>query len=101
MAVDLLTDILLQPLFDAEELEREKSVVLQEIKMVEDTPDDLIHDLFAAQVWEGHPLGRPILGTRQAVQEYGGHAAHRHFLEPFTPPLLIKAEAGNRIPGGV
>jgi len=47
LAVDLLTDILLHPVFDAEELEREKSVVLQEIKMVEDTPDDLIHDLFA------------------------------------------------------
>src|SRR2546422_56430 len=67
LAVDLLTDILLHPVFDAEELEREKSVVLQEIKMVEDTPDDLVHDLFAAQLWEGHPLGRPILGTREAV----------------------------------
>src|SRR5207249_8472605 len=56
LAVDLLTDILLHPLFNAEELEREKSVVLQEIKMVEDTPDDIIHDLFAAQIWAGHPL---------------------------------------------
>ena len=67
LAVDLLTDILLHPLFDAEELEREKSVVLQEIRMVEDTPDDIIHDLFAAQIWGGHPLARPILGTRELV----------------------------------
>jgi len=59
LAVDLLTDILLNPLFNADELEREKSVVLQEIKMVEDTPDDVIHDLFAGKIWEGHPLGRP------------------------------------------
>src|SRR5437867_7506328 len=95
MAVDLLTDILLHPLFDAEELEREKSVVLQEIKMVEDTPDDLIHDLFAAQVWEGHPLGRPILGTRQAVQEYRRDAVHGHFVEAYTPPRIIIAVAGN------
>ncbi|HYS16148.1 MAG TPA: pitrilysin family protein, partial [Candidatus Binatia bacterium] len=70
LAVDLLTDILLHPLFNADELEREKSVVLQEIKMVEDTPDDIIHDLFAAQIWGGHPLGRPILGSREAVTGY-------------------------------
>jgi hypothetical protein len=68
LAVDLLTDILLHPLFDAEELEREKSVVLQEIRMVEDTPDDIIHDLFAAQIWGGHPLARPILGTGERRQ---------------------------------
>ncbi len=95
MAVDLLTDILLHPLFDAEELEREKSVVLQEIKMVEDTPDDLIHDLFAAQVWDGHPLGRPILGTRTAVQAYQREQVHGHFLEQYTPSKVIIAVAGN------
>ena len=55
LAVDLLTDILLQPLFAADDIEKEKAVVLQEIKMVEDTPDDLIHDLFAEQVWAGPP----------------------------------------------
>ena len=74
LAVDLLTDILLHPLFDAEELEREKSVVLQEIRMVEDTPDDVIHDLFAAQVWGNHPLGRPILGTRELVTGFSRDA---------------------------
>jgi predicted Zn-dependent peptidase len=95
MAVELLTDILLHPLFDAEELEREKSVVLQEIKMVEDTPDDLIHDLFAAHVWDGHPLGRPILGSRDAVQGYGRDAVHGHFVEHYAPPSIIIAVAGN------
>ena len=95
MAVDLLTDILLHQRFDAEELEREKSVVLQEIKMVEDTPDDLIHDLFAAHVWDGHPLGRPILGSREAVQGYGRAAVHDHFLEHYAPPRIIIAVAGH------
>jgi predicted Zn-dependent peptidase len=95
MAVDLLTDILLHPLFEAEELEREKSVVLQEIKMVEDTPDDLIHDLFAAQVWDGHPLGRPILGSRGAVQGYGRDAVHGHFVSHYAPPKIIIAVAGH------
>jgi predicted Zn-dependent peptidase len=95
LAVDLLTDILLHPAFDAEELEREKSVVLQEIKMVEDTPDDVIHDLFAAQVWEHHPLGRPILGTREAVSGYGRDTIHEHFVEHYVPPKIIIAVAGN------
>ncbi len=95
LAVDLLTDILLHPLFDAEELEREKSVVLQEIKMVEDTPDDLIHDLFSAQVWAGHPLGRPILGSREAVSAYGREEVHTHFVEHYVPPKIIIAVAGN------
>jgi predicted Zn-dependent peptidase len=95
LAVDLLTDILLHPLFNAEELEREKSVVLQEIKMVEDTPDDVIHDIFAEQVWAGHPLGRPILGTREAVAGFGRETIFSHFTEEYVPPRIIIAVAGN------
>ena len=95
LAVDLLTDILLHPLFDAEELEREKSVVLQEIKMVEDTPDDVIHDLFAEQIWSGHPLGKPILGTRELVESFGRDTIATHFAEEYVPPRIIIAVAGN------
>jgi predicted Zn-dependent peptidase len=95
LAVDLLTDILLHPLFDAEELEREKSVVLQEIRMVEDTPDDVVHDLFAAQIWAGHPLGRPILGTRELVTGFGRETIAEHFGEEYVPPRIIIAVAGN------
>jgi predicted Zn-dependent peptidase len=94
-AVDLLTDILLHPLFDAEELEREKSVVLQEIKMVEDTPDDIIHDIFAAQVWPGHPLGRPILGTRERVNGFEREVVREYFHGEYVPPTIIVAVAGN------
>src|SRR2546429_3187575 len=89
LAVDLLTDILLHPLFNADELEREKSVVLQEIKMVEDTPDDIIHDLFAAQIWAGHPLGRPILGSREAVTGYARQEALGHFTHQYEPTRVI------------
>jgi predicted Zn-dependent peptidase len=95
LAVDLLTDILLHPLFNAEELEREKSVVLQEIKMVEDTPDDVIHDIFAAQVWAGHPLGRPILGTRELVNSFSRDLILGHFGDEYVPPRIIIAVAGN------
>jgi predicted Zn-dependent peptidase len=95
MAVDLLTDILLHPLFQAEELEREKSVVLQEIKMVEDTPDDVIHDLFAAQIWGAHPLARPILGTRESVNAFARETVREHFDGEYVPPRVVIAVAGN------
>jgi predicted Zn-dependent peptidase len=95
LAVELLTDILLHPLFNADEIEREKSVVLQEIKMVEDTPDDVIHDIFADQVWRDHPLGRPILGTRDTVTGFSREAVLGYFEEEYTPPRIIIAVAGN------
>jgi predicted Zn-dependent peptidase len=94
-AVELLTDILLHPRFDAEELEREKSVVLQEIKMVEDTPDDIIHDIFAEQVWADHPLGRPILGTRERVSNFERQTVLDYFGEEYVPPTIIVSVAGN------
>ena len=67
LAVDLLSDIFLNSKFDAEEVEKERLVVLQEIRMVEDTPDDIIHDMFMEEFWKGHPLGRPILGRAKGV----------------------------------
>src|SRR5205814_1716314 len=60
-----------------------------------DTPDDLIHDLFAAQMWEGHPLGRPILGTREAVTGDGRGIVLGHFGEEYVPPRIMIAVAGN------
>jgi predicted Zn-dependent peptidase len=66
-AVDLLTDLFLFSKFDAEEIEKERRVVLQEINMMEDTPDDLIHDLFHQHFWQGHPLGMSILGDAESV----------------------------------
>ncbi|BCR04834.1 peptidase M16 [Desulfuromonas versatilis] len=67
LAIDLLADIALHSLFDLDELEKERKVILQEIYMVEDAPEDLVHDLFTQNFWPGHPLGRPILGSRESV----------------------------------
>ena len=70
LAVDLLSDIVMRPAFAPDEIEREKKVILEEIKMVEDTPDDLVHELFTQHFWEGHPLGRPdprLEGDRRGV----------------------------------
>ncbi len=95
LAVDLLTDILRHPLFGTEDIEKEKTVVLQEIKMVEDTPDDLIHDLFAERVWPGHPLGRPILGRREVIQGLSRDTIRGHFQQEYSPAKITVAVAGN------
>jgi len=66
-AVDLLSEIVLEPAYDPAELERERAVILQEIASVEDTPEELVHVLGAEHFWSAHPLGRPVLGTRESV----------------------------------
>jgi predicted Zn-dependent peptidase len=95
LAVDLLTDILMHPRFGAEDLEKEKSVVHQEIKMVEDTPDDLVHDLFAERIWPDHPLGRPILGTWDQVRSYDRDTVAEHFAGEYVPGRITVAMAGH------
>ena len=95
LAVELLADILLHPLFAADDIEREKTVVFQEFSMVEDTPDDLIHDLFAERVWPGHPLGRPILGDKKIIQALDRDIVLGHFREEYCPDRITIAAAGN------
>jgi predicted Zn-dependent peptidase len=95
LAVDLLADILRHPLFGADDIEREKTVVLQEFNMVEDTPDDLIHDLFAQRIWPGHPLGRPILGDKKIVQGFDRDTVLGHFREEYCPERIVIAAAGH------
>jgi predicted Zn-dependent peptidase len=95
LAVDLLTDILMRSRFDPSDIEKEKSVVFQEIKMVEDTADDLVHDLFAERVWAGHPLGRPILGRWDVVRGLGRDVILGHFEEEYAPSRIVIAAAGH------
>ena len=95
LAVDLLADIVLRPAFAADELEREKKVILEEIKMVEDTPDDLVHELFTQHFWEGHPLGRPILGTRETVDALTADTLSEYFRGAYVASNMIVSAAGN------
>lgn len=69
LAIDLISDIVLNSVFELDEIEKERRVILQEIYMLEDTPDDYVHDLFSQTFWQKHPLGRPILGSRDSVGE--------------------------------
>ena len=95
LAADLLADILLHPRFDAGDIEREKGVVLQEFGMVEDTPDDVIHDLFAERIWPQHPLGRPILGDRKIVQGFERGTLLDYFRTEYCPERITIAAAGH------
>ena len=94
-AVDVLSDIVMNPRFSPDDLEREKKVVLEEIKMVEDTPDDLVHELFTENFWADHPLGRPILGTKDTVESLTAEGLGRYFRGTYTAPNLIVAAVGN------
>ncbi|HEX5473833.1 MAG TPA: pitrilysin family protein [Vicinamibacterales bacterium] len=95
LAVDLLSDIVLNPEFAGDELEREKKVILEEIKMVEDTPDDLVHELFTQHFWEGHPLGRPILGSPETVEAFTPDILRDYFQGAYVAKNVIVSAAGN------
>jgi predicted Zn-dependent peptidase len=94
-ALDLLTDIVVAPAFTAEDVESERSVILEEIKMVEDTPDDLVHEMFVTAFWPDHPLGRPILGTEETVNRLMRNQIREHYAETFHPANMIFAASGN------
>jgi predicted Zn-dependent peptidase len=95
LAVDILSDIVLRPAFHEIDIEREKKVILEEIKMVEDTPDDLVHELFTQAFWEGHPLGRPILGTKESVEAITQQRLRDHFRGAYAAENVIISAAGN------
>jgi len=95
LAVDILSDIVLNPAFADPDIDREKKVVLEEIKMVEDTPDDLVHELFTQHFWEGHPLGRPILGTPETVEALDHRTLAEYFRNAYVAPNIVISAAGN------
>jgi predicted Zn-dependent peptidase len=95
LALDILADIVRNPAFSADDVEREKKVVVEEIKMVEDTPDDLVHELFTQGFWANHPLGRPILGTKETVESFTPALLREYFAKAYTARNLIVAAVGN------
>ena len=94
-AVDLLSDIVLKPLFDKTELERERKVIVEEIRMVEDAPEELAYDLFSTHFYPGHALGRPIQGTEGTVRGLSRSRLLRYFHENYVPDNILIVAAGN------
>jgi len=94
-AIDLLSDIFLHSVMEGKDVEKERMVILQEIKMVEDIPDDYIHDLFNRVCWGEHPLGFPIYGTSELVQSFDRDQLYKYFRENYLSDRIIVCAAGN------
>lgn len=95
IALDLLSDLVMRPALSPADVVREQSVILEEIKMVEDAPDDLVHELFAQQFWSRHPLGRPILGTPETVGALTADELRKYFTNTYVAPHFVIAAAGH------
>ncbi|MFZ0314497.1 MAG: pitrilysin family protein [Candidatus Korobacteraceae bacterium] len=95
VAVDILSDMVLHPIFDVNEITRERGVILEEIKMDEDNPDYLVHEIFTQNFFKGHPLGKPILGTKETVRRFDQEAIWGYYGGKFSPGNMIISAAGN------
>jgi predicted Zn-dependent peptidase len=97
-AFDVLADLVQRPRFAEDEITREKSVILEEIKMTQDNPEDLVHELFTQNFWRGHSLGRPILGLPETVGQFNREAILTWFRRWYAPNNIVIAAAGNLKP---
>ena len=95
LALDLLADVFTHSQFAEEEIERERTVIIQEISQIEDTPDDYVHDLFTQAFWPGHPLARPIAGTAETVRTFRRKEFLEFFGARYRPDRILVAGAGN------
>src|SRR5438132_152054 len=95
VAVDVLSDLVLNPVFAIEDIGRERGVILEEIKMDEDNPDYLVHEIFTQNFWKDHPLGKPILGTRDTVKKFEQPVVLDSYAQRFAPGNLIVSAAGS------
>jgi predicted Zn-dependent peptidase len=93
--VEILSDIFLNSVFDPQEVERERPVILQEIGMVEDSPEEYLHVLAGRNYWGDHPLGRSILGSREHIAAYSAETIREFFHRFYHPERIIVAVAGN------
>src|SRR5882672_3990196 len=95
IAIDVLSDLVLSPVFDAADIARERGVIMEEIKMDEDNPDYLVHEIFTQNFWKDHPLGKPILGTKETVKKFERQSVLDTYSHRFAPGNIIVAAAGH------
>ncbi|HUW65618.1 MAG TPA: pitrilysin family protein [Spirochaetia bacterium] len=95
LALDLLGDMLFDSRLDQADVDRERNVILEEIKMYEDTPDELVHDLFAASLWQGHHLGQPIIGSVDTVQNLSRENLADFYRLHYRSGAMVVSVAGN------
>jgi len=95
IAFDVISDLVLRPKFDEEDVEKEKQVVLEEVRMEEDNPEYLVHEMFTQGFWSKHALGRPILGTPETITEFSRDALIEAFRIGYAPNNAVLTAAGN------
>ncbi len=95
LAVDVLFDMFLNSKFDNEEIAKEREVIIEEIKMYEDTPDENVQDLLAANLWPNHPLGRAILGTEESIAAFDHDALKSYMQQHYTGKNIVISAVGN------
>src|SRR5437016_792151 len=93
--MDVLSDLVLNPVFEIKDIGRERGVILEEIKMDEDNPDYLVHEIFTQNFWKDHPLGRPILGTRETVKRFEQKLLFDYYKQRITPHNMVITAAGS------
>jgi predicted Zn-dependent peptidase len=94
-ALEILSDLVLHPVFDAADIARERGVIIEEIKMDEDNPDYLVHEIFTQNFWKDHPLGKPILGTKETVKRFERQPVLDAYGHRFAPGNIIVSAAGH------
>ena len=95
LAFDVLADLALHPLLADEDIEKEKGVILEEIKMEADSPDYLVHEIFTSNFWKDHAIGRPILGTRENVSHFHRALIQNYYAEVYVGANILVTAAGN------
>ena len=94
-AFDVVSDLVLNPLFNADDIEKEKNVILEELKMEVDNPEYLIHEIFSSNFWKDHPLGKPILGTKETVKGFHREKVVEYYHRNYAPSAILITAAGN------
>jgi predicted Zn-dependent peptidase len=95
LAFDVLADMVLNPLFRTEDIEKEKGVILEELKMEVDNPEYLLHEIFSSNFWKDHPIGKPILGTKDTIRRFDQEMIHHYYRRYYSPSNILITAAGN------
>lgn len=95
LALEILSDFVWRPSIDARDVESERQVILEEIRMRDDTPDDVVHELFGSTLFPDHPLGREVLGTRSSIEAMSREAIAEYHQSHYRPANVVVAAAGN------
>ncbi len=94
-AFDVLADLVLHPVFREEDIEKEQGVVLEELKMDEDNPDFLVHEIFSSNFWKDHSLGKPIIGNKKTIKSFHGEMLRDYYARVYVPSNIVVTAAGH------